>query len=183
MQKCLLLLFFFCCGLSASAQWTVAPELGLSAFRRNMYEWRPAVKVGATVEYQFHSAMSVESGVYYTQRGFSLMDQYLSEYGALEEPSLVRHMIQVPLRATFSYPLNKDTRIFLGAGPYLGIYFANNWRNTILHEHDDYGNTAEIGMSLCAGIEVRRFYVRLGYDRSLNGCIYNAATITFGYRF
>ena len=50
-------------------------------------------------------------------------------------------------------------------------------------EHDDYGNTAEIGMSLCAGIEVKRFYVRLGYDRSFNGCIYNAATITFGYRF
>lgn len=30
--------------LSAHAQWSVSPEVGLSAFRRNTYyEWRPAI--------------------------------------------------------------------------------------------------------------------------------------------
>lgn len=57
-------------GITAHAQWSVSPELGLSAYRRQFYEWRPGVKVGAAVEYQFKSLFSLESGLYYTQRGF-----------------------------------------------------------------------------------------------------------------
>lgn len=57
-----------------SAQWSVAPEVGLSAFNHNGIGdgWRPAIKIGAAVECKLKSNFSVESGLYYTQRGYSM---------------------------------------------------------------------------------------------------------------
>lgn len=175
--------------LSAHAQWSVSPEVGLSAFRRNTYyEWRPAIKLGAAVEYQFKPHFSLESGLYYTQRGFSLTEYNPGPYH--EEPSLVRHMFQIPLRARFSWEVANDVHLFFGTGPYLGIYFVDDWNHTVLHRNDDTGNVAEIGLSTMVGVEVKRFFVRLGHEvafvgyheRYLNGWNH-CLTLSVGYRF
>lgn len=176
--------------VSAQAQWSVSPELGISAFRGRSYDWRPGIKAGAAVEYQFKSNFSLESGLYYTQRGYS----YLSvsedftdnpyEDGFVSKPSLVRHMFQIPVHARFSWKVADDVRLFVGAGPYLGLYFANDWKHTYIHRNDSYGDTAELGLSVMAGIEVKRFFIRLGYEHSFTGPFaYNAATVSFGYKF
>ncbi len=169
--------------LSVYAQWSISPELGLSAYRRQFYEWRPGIKVGAAVEYQFMSHFSLESGLYYTQRGYSYTDFTDYEYVTTEEPSLVRHMFQIPLRARFSWDVADDVRLFVGAGPYLGLFFANDWKQTYVHRNDDYGRVAELGLSAMGGIEVRRLFVRLGCDLSFGDERYHAETISFGYRF
>ena len=56
MKKLLFVSLFIICAFAASAQWSIAPELGLSAFSHNnggSDGWRPAVKAGAAVEYAF----------------------------------------------------------------------------------------------------------------------------------
>lgn len=168
-------------GITAHAQWSVSPELGLSAYRRQFYEWRPGIKVGAAVEYQFKSLFSLESGLYYTQRGFSFSEN--TDLPFDEEPSLVRHQFQIPVRARFAWEVADEVRLFTGIGPYLGLYFANDWKQTYLHQSDGYGNVAEIGLSVMGGVEVKRCFVRLGFEYSFGNESYHAETISFGYKF
>lgn len=186
MSKRFLLLIVCLLGVFSSvrAQWSVSPEVGLSAFRGRSYEWRPAVKVGAAVDYQFKSNFSLESGLYYTQRGFVnywVEDGPLGPESVQEMSSLVRHMLQVPLRARFTWEVADDVRVFVGAGPYLGLFFANDWKRW--GDGGDYGRVAELGLSAMAGVEVKRFFVRLGFDLSFGDEQYHATTLSVGYRF
>lgn len=99
-------------------------------------------------------------------------------------------MFQIPLRARFSWEVADDVRLFFGTGPYLGIYFVDDWNHTVLHRNDDTGNVAEIGLSTMVGVEVKRFFVRLGHEvafvgyheRYLNGWNH-CLTLSVGYRF
>ncbi len=183
LKKFSLLIICLFAALSAQAQWSVSPELGLSAYQRHLYEWRPGIKVGAAVEYQFTPLFSLESGLYYTQRGYSYTDFTDYEYVTKEKPSLLRHMFQIPLRARFAWEVADEVRLFVGAGPYLGLFFANDWRDTFVHRNDDHGRTVEGGLSVMGGVEVKRFFVRLGSDLSFGDERYHAETISFGYRF
>ena len=199
MKKLLFVSLFIICAFAASAQWSIAPELGLSAFSHNnggSDGWRPAVKAGAAVEYAFRPHFSLESGLYYTQRGYSLAgrisipdDWDRWEFGP-ERPSLVRHLLQVPIRARFSWEIAEDTRFFVSAGAYVGAYFANDWKQTTIMQGADYGKAFDWGVTATVGIEVKRWFFRLGYDISLakeydDGISpkYHVGTISIGYKF
>lgn len=191
-KVCLFLLLMFNVFI-ASAQFTVAPELGLSALSYNGagVGWKPAIKVGASVEYMFQSNFSIESGLFYTQRGYSkaLVDITHDIYKA-EAPSLVRHLLQMPIHARYSWNIADETRLFVSAGPYIGLYLANNWKNTQLYKDSRAGNTFDWGFSASAGVEVKRMFFRLGYDISLGNEFgdgvavrYNVGTLSVGYKF
>lgn len=61
----------------ASAQFTVAPELGLSALSYNGagVGWKPAIKVGASVEYMFQFLNRIWI-VLYPERIFQSFGRY-----------------------------------------------------------------------------------------------------------
>ena len=90
-------------------------------------------------------------------------------------------MFQVPLRARFTWEVADDVRVFVGAGPYLGLFFANDWKRW--GDGGDYGRVAELGLSAMVGVEVKRFFVRLGFDLSFGDEQYHATTLSVGYRF
>lgn len=177
-----------------SAQWSVAPEVGLSAFNHNGIGdgWRPAIKIGAAVECKLKSNFSVESGLYYTQRGYSMagLIDIPQNWNFGERPSLVRHLLQLPVYARFSWKIVDGVRFFVGAGMYVGAYFANDWKRTELLKNADSGNTFDWGFTAMAGIEVKRCFFRLGYDISLGSEFndgvfpkYHIGTISVGYKF
>ena len=74
-------------------------------------------------------------------------------------------------------------RIFVGAGPYLGLFVASDWKRWGEDDGGDYGRVAELGLSAMAGVEVKRFFVRLGFDLSFGDEQYHATTLSVGYRF
>lgn len=194
-MKRLLFVCLFCVNVFVvSAQWSVAPEFGISALNHNGVGdgWRPAVKVGAAVEYAFKPTFSIESGLYYTQRGYSMAGKIAipSDWNFSENPSLVRHFLQLPLHGRFSWGIADDTRFFVSVGPYLGIYFANDWKQTHLLKDAHAGNTFDWGFSATTGIEVKRWFFRLGYDISLGNEFgdgvstkYHVGTVSVGYKF
>jgi len=193
MKKVCLLLLLVLNVCIAQAQFSIAPEVGLSAMSYNGagVGWKPAIKIGASVEYAFQSNFALESGLFYTQRGYSkgLFD-ISNEDLNMEAPSLVRHLLQIPIQARYTWNVANDTRMFVSAGPYIGAYVANNWRNTRVYEHDDAGNTFDWGISASAGVEVKRCFFRLGYDISLGNefddgvaARYHVGTLSVGYKF
>ena len=134
--------------------------------------------------------------LYYTQRGYSLAERISIpddwdrwEFGP-ERPSLVRHLLQVPIRARFSWEIAEDTRFFVSAGAYIGAYFANDWKQTTIMQGADYGKAFDWGVTATVGIEVKRWFFRLGYDISLGNEYgegispkYHVGTISIGYKF
>ena len=59
--------------VSVQAQWSVVPEAGMTVMKAGpMVDWKPSWKIGVGVEYQLKPEfLSLKSGLYYTQRGYS----------------------------------------------------------------------------------------------------------------
>lgn len=193
MKKFYLLLVLSLNVLLASAQWSVAPEVGLSAMWSQANDCsRPVVKIGAAVEYAIKPNFSIESGLYYTQRGDSWIYSRPDPVIAIaEEVETVRHLIQLPVMACFSWQVAKDTRLFISVGPYVGAYVADRWKDCHYYEGGDIGDWFDWGLSASGGVEIGRWFFRLGYDLSLGGygggdginANYHQVTLSVGYKF
>lgn len=193
MKKFYLLLVLSLNVLLASAQWSVAPEVGLSAMWSQANDCsRPVVKIGAAVEYAIKPNFSIESGLYYTQRGDSWIYSRPDPVIVIaEEVETVRHLIQLPVMARFSWQVAEDTRLFISAGPYVGAYVADRWKDCHFYEGGDIGDWFDWGLSASGGVEIGRWFIRLGYDLSLGGygggdginANYHQVTLSAGYKF
>lgn len=130
------------------AQWVIQPEVGMTAYKRvDGYEdWKSGWKLGAGIEYRFKEWFGLKSGLYYTQRGYSLppyiilMDRATGMYNMESIPSwgsdnLVgmswgdtkRHFLQIPLLAKINVPITDDIRLTVAAGPYIGYCIHNSY--------------------------------------------------------
>ena len=63
----------------------------------------------------------------------------------------MRHLLQVPIRARFSWEIAEDTRFFVSAGAYVGAYFANDWKQTTIMQGADYGKAFDWGVTATVG--------------------------------
>ena len=105
---------------------TLSPETGISVVRRIPYEkdWSPAAKVGVSADFNLTKHFSIESGLFYTFRHYQIDDGgiYSNDDATwIETVSRTRHFLQLPILAKFHWQLNKDTKLFFGVGPYVGL--------------------------------------------------------------
>ena len=58
---------------------TLAPEMGISAVQRYGWgqEWRPSAKIGVSVDFNLTNHFGLESGLFYTFRGYSISNEGL----------------------------------------------------------------------------------------------------------
>ncbi len=124
--------------ISVQAQWSVVPEAGMTVMKAGpMVDWKPSWKIGVGVEYQLKPEfLSLKSGLYYTQRGYS-NDKFpgygygcywwavpgptYDPYGYAYDYSnkVTRNFLQLPIMANFSFKLAEDIRLNVGVGPYI----------------------------------------------------------------
>lgn len=187
-----------CCTTAVSAQQvTLTPEAGISAIYRNGYgsSWRPAPKVGISAEFSISEHFSISSGLHYTFRGYTIDDggTYSNKEAQwIENVSLTRHLLQIPVMAKFTWTMRNNSRFFIEAGPYVGYYIKNHFTsnpiyltntpntnygeypgigtdvngntNTFLYQH---GRNFDWGASAVIGVEVQRWVIKLQYEMSL----------------
>lgn len=119
------------------AQWSLAPEAGMTAVKRTGYgegRWEAGWKVGLGIEYLTKpGVIGIKSGLYYTQRGYELPTMvYAAE---VEQGSVLnisngdtrRHFLQLPLMITAQFDLAEDVRLKIGAGPYAALCISNSY--------------------------------------------------------
>jgi len=120
---------------SISAQVSFIPEAGMSAvYNTNgtgLADWKPALKLGVGVEYQFKGDLfALQSGLYYTRRGDYVegwpTHQKGDEFMRVESGKVSYNFLQIPLQAKFSWKLSDDIRMNVAAGPYLAIKLSQN---------------------------------------------------------
>lgn len=147
MKKIVMLVLLTMCSWMANAQWSLTPEAGMTAYKRNgfMTDWKPGWKVGVGTEYRFSSEwFSLKSGLYYTQRGYSNKSSYpgpegtnLVENYSREE---MNNYFQLPVMANFSWALTEDVRLNLAVGPYVGWNMGGRSATSIsISDRHDYG--------------------------------------------
>lgn len=178
------------------AQWTVSPELGVTAVKRNRIrcdEWKANVKVGASVQYDFNSLFSLKSGLHYTQRAWELPLYFFPDGEGqlnISTGDSKQHFLQLPLLAQFGWDLGKDTRLNLAAGPYvayclhhsygygtysdfgpyaMGYGYGYGGSGSSYGGYDPFAGTRSFdwGASFAVGLEVKQLYFNAGYDMSL----------------
>lgn len=151
---------------SAQSRWSITPEAGITAVQRvGTGGWRPGVKVGANLGYQFEPEwLGIKAGLFYTNRGYSI-DHHMTSW-MLEDGStafgtmggnMTQHFLQLPVMADFSWKVGENVRMHLGVGMYAGVAMGTNWQweawSTIISKPD--GQT---------GVDPNYYGYGYGYD-------------------
>ncbi|WP_304264128.1 porin family protein [Phocaeicola plebeius] len=196
MMGCLLL----GAGITHAQNVMLTPEVGMSAVQRYGAGegWRPSVKVGFSADFQVKDFFSIESGLAYTFRGYTESNGVYSNDAAewIDHVSHTRHFLQLPVLAKFKWSVGKDTKMFFGAGPYVGVSLKERVKNTpdyistnfehfgeLIAMHDcpvgtneqgysnaflyDKSRNFDWGAAANLGLEMKHWVVKLQYDLSL----------------
>lgn len=179
---------------------TLSPEAGISVVRRppNGEDWSPAAKVGVAADFNLTKHFSIESGLFYTFRHYQIDNGGIysnKDARWIETVARTRHFLQLPVLAKFHWQLNKDTKLFFGVGPYVGLCLktkldgnqrllegafpgpTEQYYDGFVYGEDQAGNSNlflydkdrkfDWGVAANVGIEYRNWYTKLQYDLSL----------------
>jgi len=195
-------LILFVSSANLKAQWSVTPEVGVASIKSNGFgdnDWIFGIKAGLGLGYQFNTSMSVKSGLYYAQSGYSLdkINKIGGEYYVDNlDIKLRRNFLQIPFMFNYSCPLSKNVLLNFAAGPYIALSVKDDWKGsalveTYMPEMKDC-RKFDWGISASTGIEInKRWVINLNYDLSLGeeypndglNANYHTVSLSVGYKF
>lgn len=215
MKKILLVLVCALCTLTASAQYAVdggsffsterpdqpitigirggvnmakvtASSYGYSFSAKN----NTAFNVGVCVDFPMMESLYLQSGLYYTVKGYKLEDD-----GETEKASPA--YLEIPILASYRYNFSSSTQLQVNFGPYLayGIGGKTKWEYDGESEKEDFFDDDfkrfDAGLAFGAGIVFSHIFVGVNYDLGLtnmlkggDGSLKNRClSINVGYNF
>lgn len=146
--------FFFVSVFAANAQWSVAPEVGVSMFKTESEKATVSPRIGVGVNYSFtdNGRWGLNTGLYFYQKrgtenstaiwldGGDIVPFYLDgtmtdrvDMGDITKICVVennsrRSFLQLPVLATYTWKFAENTNLTFGIGPYVA------WRMTGKYE-------------------------------------------------
>lgn len=141
-----------------------------------------AVKIGGTVEYNLEYNFSVLTGALYNVAYSDKIQRY--PYSQFVTYSTWGHALEIPVRITYSIPVNKNLKFFAFAGPNISVGIVQNtyakskmsatsniFYNVTPGKTDAYKSSIQrINLQLGAGggIQWKDYQVKGGYDFGIN---------------
>lgn len=161
----------------ASAQISIAPELGLNLanWQRKIGDEKPngglklGVKAGANVNIPIGNNLAVQPGLFYSIKGMKTSEDN-------DKNNITLHYAEIPVNIVYMFNDPSEGRFFVGVGPYLGVAFSGknlttNSRGVDTNEsltfgsgkdqnlaRIDYGAQVLVGYLLRSGIFFRGAY-------------------------
>ncbi len=119
MKKLLFAIAFLAVAASASAQVKLDARLGaaVSQFSESGNGLKLGMKAGLGVEIGFSKLFAIRPGVYYAMKGCSLDNSFAIG----EKESFNLSYLEVPVLASFRFPITKKFELAANAGPYVGF--------------------------------------------------------------
>lgn len=167
------------------------------------------IKLGGTAEFQLKNNFSLLTGALYNFVYSDKVQGYPSS--ATVNYSTTGHIIDIPVRLLYTYPITKNLKIFGFVGPKLNIGLAQTMKITSTQTYDSsspyyvlpgtfnlYGdsgslqlNRMNVQLGLGGGIQWKNYQIKSGYDFGINnlnklnsGNLYqNGWHISFAYQF
>lgn len=175
MKKTFLIFAILFSSLSVSAQkplrLTIEAGVGTSHFwgKQASSNTNIAWKAGIGAEYNFNSWWSIRSGLDVVQKGGN------DHIDGLGQADIRAIYLELPVMPTFSFPLQKDIRGFIGLGPYMSIGLGGKTKGSTISESSSlsspfeantFGNIIDgnmgyrrfdVGAAFTVGLEYHRF--------------------------
>ena len=144
------------------------------------FKMKPGFHVGGTVDFGISDVFSIETGLTFITKGTRWKESE-SYMGEDYETSLNINLyyLDIPVTAKVSIPAG-NTKIYLEAGPYLGIGLVGNTvtkmsyngetekeKETIEWGEDDFLKRLDYGLRFGAGVVVNSFLIGASYDLGL----------------
>lgn len=159
----------------ASAQMRVGVKGGVNA--SNFYgselndnNAKIGFNIGLSADYDFAYNMGIQTGLFYTTKGFKFKQSSLEFSDNLA-------YLQVPIHLAYKVDVTPGTRVFLHGGPYLayGVGGKRSLSVGSLERSSDkvFGSGAgqykafDAGLGIGAGIELGQLFFDLGWDAGL----------------
>lgn len=141
----------------------VRAGFNLSKFIDNDLEWRYRFGYQAGVEADINlvRSLSINTGLYYIQKGFKMELEYGSSYTQKYEYKPV--YLEVPLALSYRIKLSDSSQFQLNAGGYFAYGLKNSDENFF---KGDY-KKEDIGMTLGAAVTYSHYYFGANYQHSL----------------
>lgn len=164
---------------------------------------RVGFHVGAVMDWNVAGNFYIQPGLYFTTRGAKSEDS-MSEDGYRYEytDKLNMNYLQVPIAASYRFPVGKSVKIDISAGPYVAVGLGGKYKieETEFYEDQTERNSYECkifdksteeedggdfkrfdaGLRFGAGVHISRFYVGLNYDLGLTNLARTESDSRFG---
>jgi hypothetical protein len=154
---------------------------------KGLINYFDGIKLGATAEYNLKNNFSLLTGALYN---FIYSDNFQGNPNSLGVTyTTYGHSLDIPIRLTYTYPLNKSLKLFGFAGPNLNIGLFQNMKITSTQTYDSSnpyyvkprsvdlynGNDSEyqlnrlnLQIGLGGGVQWKKYQLKAGYDFGIN---------------
>ena len=216
MKKIAIMIFsLMCCmGISAQEYWdgsrpdhrfTIGVRAGANFSKQNNngdgadMDYRIGLKTGVEADLNIVRSLSVNTGVYYTQKGYK--SEYSDYRGSLKTTDNVSY-IEIPVLASYRVKLSDAAQFQLNIGPYFAFGVSGKQKvtstfagqeNYEIDSFDEYDGMkkSDIGIHAGAAVTYNNMYIGIGYERGLKnvsnktGADFNNGSIgiSIGYNF
>ncbi|MDR3653878.1 MAG: outer membrane beta-barrel protein [Paludibacter sp.] len=187
--RLIILLLAVVCSLNAQ---TYRLELGVNNPQRygnvtGLINYFDGIKLGGTAEYKLKNNFSLLTGALYN---FVYSNNFQGNPNSVGVTyTTTGHFLDIPLRLTYTYPLNKNLKIFGFAGPNLNIGLFQNMKITSTQTYDSSNpfyvqprsvdlyngsdpvyqlNRLNLQIGLGGGVQWKKYQLKAGYDFGLN---------------
>ena len=148
----------------------------LSGNYTSLYKTQPGAHLGLSAEVTFNDYLSLETGLYFNQRGFGSESENYFGGGTYTQKTRLYYS-DIPVFVKGSYPFNDDLKMFGQAGPYFGVGLYGKTRiegyNGEKEEYEiEFGNDPlnnqikriDWGFTFGAGVQWKPFVLGIYYD-------------------
>lgn len=151
-------------------------------------EWRYhfGYQVGAVVDWNLIRSLSLETGLYYIQKGFKLELEYSPSY--TQSYNYSPNYLEVPLLLSYHIKLSDSSQFHFNAGGYYSFGLKGS-DETFFNKNTGY-KTSDLGVSMGVSVTYTHFYAGANYERSLANIsnsetkAYNSSiVVSLGYNF
>ena len=177
-------------GMSAQEYWdgsrpdhrfTIGVRAGVNFSKQNNngdgadMDYRVGFKAGVEADLNIVRSLSVNTGVYYTQKGYK--SEYSDYRGSLKTTDNVGY-IEIPVLASYRVKLSDAAQFQLNVGPYFafGVSGKQKVKSTFAGQDDyeidsfdeyDGMKKSDIGIHAGAAVTYNNMYIGISYERGL----------------
>lgn len=166
-------------GLNLSTQYSkVGPTEQSDEFN---YDYLSGWHFGLTYEQELSKVLGLESGIYFTHKGFKT-----DSYNLTKTLEYKAQYVEMPLVIKLYQPVSKSVKLYIGAGPYIGIGISGklSYKETdpltgAIHSEEEFdikwgdgkedsSRITDLGASVGAGVLINNVELSFTYRHTLN---------------
>lgn len=137
---------------------------------------KPGFNIGVSVDIPLLQSLYLQSGLYYTTKGYKHSEEYDREK---DEVKVISQYLELPVMASYRYNFNETAQLQVNFGPYFAYGIGGKAKESYEYngdkdedKYDLFGkegilNRFDAGLGIGAGITLSKFFIGINYQFGL----------------